>query len=144
MIIPDVNLLIYAYNRGDENHPAAKKWWEKCLNDKIPIGLCWVVIGGFLRIITHQRLTVRPMSLEQACGYAEEWLRQSHVFIIHPGENFVATYFSLLKNSHASGNLTTDAHLAALAIEYQAELHSHDADFARFPGLRWINPLTVK
>jgi toxin-antitoxin system PIN domain toxin len=143
MIIPDTNLLIYAHHDFSPHHPAAKAWWADCLNNTTVIGLPWLVILGFLRLSTNRGFLQKPMKVELACDIVEYWLQFSQVSIISPGWRFRETFLQLLKTTGCAGNLTTDTFLAALAIEYQAELHSHDADFARFSGLRWINPLTV-
>jgi toxin-antitoxin system PIN domain toxin len=143
MIIPDVNLLIYTYNQASPHYPSARNWWENCMQQEAAIGLSWLVIAGFIRLMTSRYTLKQPASLEFACATVENWLQQPNVRVLNPGENFVKTYLRLLRLTGSGGNLTTDAFLAALAIEYQAELHSRDADFARFPGLRWINPLTV-
>ena len=142
MIVPDVNLLVHAYNSGSPDHDRAREWWEDALSDPAPVGLPWVVILGFIRITTHPRVLGNPLTPDAACGHAESWLAQPNALLIHPGERHATVLISLLKHLGSAGNLTTDAHLAALAIEHQAELHSSDADFARFPGLRWRNPLS--
>ncbi|MDH5761113.1 MAG: type II toxin-antitoxin system VapC family toxin [Gemmatimonadota bacterium] len=141
MILPDVNLLVHAYNSGSPAHAEARAWWERALGEPEPVGLAWTVVLGYVRIATHPRILTNPLSPDVACGHAESWLRQPQVALIHPGDRHAGILFHLLRNLGTAGNLTTDAHLAALAMEHQAELHSTDADFARFPGLRWRNPL---
>jgi hypothetical protein len=141
VIVPDVNLLVHAYNSGSPVHARARSWWERSLGDPAPVGLAWVVILGFIRITTHPRILAHPLSATHACGHAEAWLRQPQVLLLHPGERHASILFDLLRGLGTAGNLTTDAHLAALAIEHQVELNSTDADFARFPGLSWRNPI---
>jgi hypothetical protein len=141
MIVPDVNLLLHAYNAESPAHDAARAWWEGLLNGARPVGLAWAVVLGFLRIATHREILARPLPVVRACGHTRAWLAQPQVAILHPGTRHAAILFDLLERLGTAGNLTTDAHLAALAIEHQAELHSTDADFVRFPGLRWTNPL---
>ena len=141
MIIPDINLLIHAYNAESPVHGAARKWWEDLLNGTRPVGLAWVTVLGFLRIATHRQILGRPMPVVAACGRARVWLARPYVSVLHPGDRHAEVLFGLLQAVGTGGNLTTDAHLAALAIEHQAELHSTDADFGRFPGVRWVNPL---
>lgn len=141
MIIPDINLLVYAYNTEDPSHAQAKRWWEELLNGTDPIGLPWVTITGFLRLVTHPRVLVDPMSVGQATEQVRAWLDCPSVLTVEPGKKFSAIFLGLLDEAGTAGNLTTDAYLAALAIEHQAELHSNDADFSRFKGLRWRNPL---
>ena len=141
MIVPDVNLLIYAHNDRASQHREALTWWEGCLNGETPIGLSWMAIGGFLRLMTHARVLANPMRIETATTLVRAWLVQPPVMILQPRENFPKFYLRYLDELGTGGNLTTDAHLAALAMEHQAELHSNDSDFSRFSGLRWKNPL---
>lgn len=141
MILPDVNLLLHAYNSESPVHPAARDWWEGLLNGTRPVGLAWAAILGFIRIGTHRQILTNPMPVTTACAHARAWLSRPYVSIIEPGDRHAEILFGLLESLGTAGNLTTDAHLAALAIEHQAELHSTDADFARFSGLRWINPV---
>lgn len=141
MIVPDVNVLVHAYNTDSPVHEAARTWWEDTLSDPAPVGLAWAVILGFLRITTHRQILRHPLPVDKSCSHAESWLAQPQVTLLHPGERHASVLFDLLRRLGSAGNLTTDAHLAALAIEHQAELNSTDADFARFPGLRWRNPL---
>lgn len=141
MIIPDVNLLVHAYNRESAVHTAARAWWEGLMNGTRPVGLPWVGILGFIRITTHRQILHNPLPVSTACAHARAWLARPYVSILHPGDRHGEMLFGLLDSLGTAGNLTTDAHLAALAIEHQAELHSTDADFRRFPGLRWTNPL---
>ena len=141
MIVPDVNLLIHAYDRESRVHAAARAWWEGLLNGTRPVGLAWVAILGFIRISTHRQILARPLPVADVCGRARPWLARPCVTILHPGERHAETLFGLLEAVGSAANLTTDAHLAALAIDHPAELHSTDADFRRFPGLRWVNPV---
>jgi toxin-antitoxin system PIN domain toxin len=141
VILPDVNLLVHAYNRDSKLHASARGWWEGLLNGTRPVGLAWVAVLGFIRIATHRQILGNPMPVAQACAHARAWLAQPYVGILDPGDRHAEVLFGLLESLGTAGNLTTDAHLAALAVEHQAELHSTDADFARFPGLRWKNPL---
>lgn len=141
MIVPDINLLVYAYNAEDSSHALAKNWWEELLNGTAPVGLPWVTITGFLRLVTHPRVLADPMPVSCATEHVRAWLEQPPVLIIEQGKKFPGIFLSLLDESGTAGNLTTDSYLAALAIEHQAELHSNDPDFSRFKGLRWRNPL---
>ncbi|HXO26215.1 MAG TPA: type II toxin-antitoxin system VapC family toxin [Thermoanaerobaculia bacterium] len=141
MIIPDLNLLIYAYNDDAPEHSRAKAWWESCLSDIRPVGLPWVVMLGYVRLITGRVAMADPFSAEDAIGHVRSWLERPQVEILTPGPRHLDLVDSLLRDAQASGSLAVDAHLAALAIEHRAELHSNDADFSRFPGLKWINPL---
>jgi toxin-antitoxin system PIN domain toxin len=104
----------------------------------------WIAILGFIRVMTHRQILENPMHTGDAIRRVRSWLDHPHVQILTPGDQHAEILFDLLAHVGAAGNLTTDAHLAALAIEYQAELVSNDADFSRFPGLRWFNPLQLK
>jgi uncharacterized protein len=141
MILTDVNPLLNAYNRDFPDHAAARKWWEGVVNDQGSIGLAWVTILGFIRIMTNPRAMLNPMPVGDAVAAAKSWLDLPNVDLVEPGPRHAEILFRLLREVGVAGNLTTDAHLAALAIEHQARLASTDTDFARFPGLRWFNPL---
>ena len=141
MIIPDINLLLHAHNSAYRRHRAAREWWETLLNGTGSVGLPWVSILGFIRVATHPKILENPLDLSGACTRIRSWLARPQTILIHPGVRHADILFELLAAVGRGGNLTTDAHLAALAIEHQAELHSTDADMARFPGLRWVNPL---
>lgn len=141
MILPDLNLLIHAYNRDSPVHDPAREWWETTMNDPAPVGLAWVAVLGFIRISTHRTILTNPLPVESACDHARSWLAQPQVTVVHPGDRHAEILFDLLRATGTAGNLTSDAHLAALAIEYQAVLHTTDADFSRFSGLRWRNPV---
>lgn len=141
MILPDINVLIHAYNQDSPRHAAARIWWERTLRSPRPVGLAWVVILGFIRLMTSRTVMENPMRPVEAIRRVRGWLTRPRVEILSPGEGHAEILFGLLEETGVAGSLTTDAHLAALAIEYQAELASTDADFARFRGLRWFNPL---
>jgi toxin-antitoxin system PIN domain toxin len=140
LIIPDVNILLHAYNRDSEVHSPISAWWESELASPRPIGLAWISILGFLRIGTNPRLSKDPMGVSQAIRHAKSWLAQPNVEVVSPGNRHADILFGLLESAGVAGNLTTDAHLAALAIEHGAQLASTDNDFARFSKLRWFNP----
>ncbi|HEV2201369.1 MAG TPA: TA system VapC family ribonuclease toxin [Bryobacteraceae bacterium] len=145
MTIPDVNVLVHAYNSDFPGHPAAKRWWEQALNGgRSSVGLSWASILGFLRIATSRVALTKPLPVSGAVGIARSWLGQAAVEVIVPGEGHGEIVFRLLEEIGAAGNLTTDAHLAALALEYRAEIATTDADFARFPGVAWFNPVSGK
>lgn len=141
MTLPDINLLLHAYNTRSSLHSVAREWWEDLLNSTRPVGLAWVGILGFIRLTTQRQVLATPLPVAVACGHARAWFARPYVTMLEPGARHAEILFSLLESLGTAGNLTTDAHLAALAIEHQAELHSTDADFSRFPGLRWVNPL---
>lgn len=141
MIVPDVNLLVYAYNDGAPLHEAARRWWEGLVNGSERVGVPWAVSTGFVRLMTHSRVLTAPIPAADAVGLVRDWFRYAHVAPINPGADHLTHVQRGLDACGVGGDLVTDAHIAALAIEHQAEVHSNDADFARFPGLRWRNPL---
>lgn len=137
MIVPDVNVLVYAYNADAARHQVARQWWEYAINSRGAVGLPWISALGFIRLMTHPRVGANPLSAVQAIEHVRSWLARPNVRVLTPGERHAEILFGLLETVGVAGNLTTDAHLAALAIEYHAELVSTDTDFARFPKLRW-------
>ena len=141
MIVPDINLLVYAYNNDAPKHDAARTWWESLVNGTETVGLSWLVITGFIRLMTNPRAVVHYVTLAQAVDYVQDWLACEHIVLINPGPTHLALLRQNLDAAGAGGNLVPDAHIAALAMEYAAEAHTGDADFGRFPGLRWRNPL---
>ncbi len=141
MIVPDINLLIYAHNDQAPQHQRARAWWEGALNGDRIVGLPRISISGFIRLMTHPRVLNRPLGVDETIAFVRSWLAQPPVRILDPGSQFERLFLGYLAGLGSAGNLTTDAQLAALAVEHQAELHSCDTDFARFPGLRWVNPL---
>lgn len=141
MIVPDVNLLVYAVNADAPNHRGAKSWLESVLSGGETIGLTWSVLLAFLRLTTRGGIFTNPLSVEQAWEIIDAWTAQPTVSILEPGPRHLQVVRELLLPLDAGGNLTSDAHLAAVALEHRAELCSADNDFSRFPGLRWRNPL---
>ena len=140
MILPDVNILIHAHNDRALHHQVVRAWWEQTLTLPRPVGLSWMTILGFLRIVTSPGTLVTPLPPEGALRRVRSWLAAPSVQILTPGEKHAEILFGLIESVGVAGKLTTDAHLAALAIEYRAEVASTDTDFARFRGLRWFNP----
>ena len=141
MKLIDLNLLLYAVNSDSAHHLKARAWLEDTLSGEEPVGLPWVVLLGFLRISTNPRILSRPLSALRAMEIIDGWLALPCVRTLAPLEDHWRLVRSLLTGSGTAGNLTTDAHLAAIAIENGCELCSTDTDFQRFSGLRWINPL---
>lgn len=141
MILPDVNLLVYAYDATSKDHPKAKQWWEDQLNGSQMIGLSWVGVLGCIRLLTNPRIFKNPYSPPEILDIVGVWLGQPHVKIVHPADQHFNRLADLIRQVGTAGNLTTDAHLAALAIERGLILQTTDADFARFSGLKWNNPL---
>jgi len=141
MKVVDINLLIYAINKDTPHHPTAKKWLEESLSSDEPFGFAWIVILGFLRIVTSGRIMPRPLSSETAIEIVDEWLSQPLAVLIVPTDRHWSILKELILPLGTAANLTSDAHLAALAIEHGARLYSTDNDFSRFPNLRWTNPI---
>lgn len=141
MILLDANLLIYAVNQDAPLHRRAKPWLEAAMSGQETVGFSWIVVLAFLRLTTRTGLFRRPLKVESALDIVASWLDQTSATIVHPGPRHLPILRELLRPLGTGGNLTSDAHLAALAIEHGAELCSSDADFARFGGLQWRNPL---
>ena len=117
------------------------RWWEGLVNGVEKTGVPWVVSAGFVRLMTHPRVLVRPATPAEAVDYVREWFRFPHVIPINPGADHLVHFRRNLVAAGVRANLVTDSHIAAVAVEYQAGVHSNDTDFSRFPGLRWRNPL---
>ncbi len=141
MKIVDANLLLYATDARSPRHEAARAWLERQLSGGETFAFTWIVLLAFLRLSTNPHVFVRPLSPDRAFDVLDRWLGQPCVVIVHPGDRHPAVVRQLLRPLGTAGNLVNDAHLAALAVEHGAELNSCDADFSRFSGLRWINPL---
>jgi toxin-antitoxin system PIN domain toxin len=141
VIIVDANLLIYAVNRDAPQHEAAKAWLEQVISGRETVALPWNVLLAFLRLTTRPGLFRRPLSVATALDLIGSWLERESVTLIHPGPRHYQVLRDLLLDRGTGGNLTSDAHLAALAIEHGAQLYSLDGDFSRFPRLDWRNPL---
>jgi toxin-antitoxin system PIN domain toxin len=141
MMLVDANLLIYAVNRDAPLHLAARHWWEQVLSDAQMIGIPWVSALAFVRITTNPRIFPMPLSVGQALAYIDEWLTQPVAKFVAPGDRHWEILRNLLLQNGAAGNLVTDAHIAALALEQGYGIYSCDNDFKRFAGIRHINPL---
>ena len=141
MIVPDLNLLIYAYNDDAPLYASARSWWEGLMNGTERVGTPWVVAAGFVRLMTQPNVLNDPFTPDEAIDTVEEWFRLPHVAPLNPGTEHLRLMRGAVAAAGVGGDLVTDAHIAALAMEYQAEVHTNDADFGRFPGLRWRNPL---
>lgn len=142
MKLPDLNLLIYAVDRRAPAHTVALRWWNDLLSGGETIALSWVVLLGFLRLTTNPRIMQSPLVADEALDYIDRWLAHPVTTVVEPTPRHSRLLRDLLRDAGTAGNLVPDAHLAALAIEHGAELCSADHDFGRFPGLRWIDPLT--
>ena len=142
MIVFDANLLIYAYDSGATQHQRARAWVEETFSGVEMLGLPWQAIAAFLRFMTNRRLPGSRLSLEQASQIVDLWLNQANVRALVPGDQHWPLLRRMFIEGQASGPLVSDAIIAALTIEYGGVLHTTDRDFARFPGLRWKNPLS--
>lgn len=141
MILVDANLLIYSIDQGSVHHEKAHAWVTQILSDTAPVGLAWIAVLAFLRITTIARLMRNPLSPERAIAYVDSWLAIPHVSLVLPGEQHWPILRSLLQVSGTSGNRTSDAHLAALAIEHGYTVFTADSDFSKFAGVSVVNPL---
>lgn len=141
MNIVDLNVLLYAVNRSSPHHAVARSWWENAHRSDEPIGLAWIVLSGFVRLSTRSGVFPKPLTVEEACGRVDRWLCSPATRLVVETEEHWRHLKRLLSELGAAGNLTTDAHLAALAIGHGATLVSCDTDFARFSELRWFNPI---
>ena len=141
MILVDANVLLYAEDSLSPYHDKARQWWDAQLSERSPVCLCWTVLTAFIRIGTNRRVFERPLSLKEAIHLVQSWVDQPCTRLIYPTEQHWQVLQELLEQGQAVGNLVTDAHLAALAIEHGCQLYSTDSDFARFPKLKWSNPL---
>lgn len=141
MHIVDVNLLIHAVNRNAPEHANALSWLEGEINSGREIGMPWVALLGFIRLSINPKVLTQPLTLEQALDQVMEWLSLPNVLVPSPGIKHLTFFSAACRAVNATHNLITDAHLAALANENGAVMASADADFSRFPGLHWINPL---
>lgn len=141
MKLVDANLLLYAVNLAAPLHAKAKRWFENLMSGTESVGFEWTVLLAFLRLSTRPPVFPRPLRLDEAFDHVDFWLAQPCAMVVYPTERHTAILKEMLGPLGTAGNLTSDAHLAAVAREHGAELCSCDGDFARFPGVRWTNPL---
>lgn len=141
MIVLDANILLYAYDTASPQHAKARAWIEQAFSGLDPIGLPWQTTSAFLRIMTNPRLPGNRFTLEEAVQVVDSWFGQPNSRPLAPGDDHWPLFRQMIVEGQAPGPLVSDAHLAALTIEYGGVLHTTDRDFARFPGLRWTNPL---
>lgn len=141
MKLTDVNLLLYAVDSAAPRHAAARRWLETELSGSETFAFSWSVLLAFLRLSTSSRVFESPLKVSEAFDLVDNWTAQPNTTVVHPTERHSALLHELLEPFGSAGNLVSDAHLAALSIEHGAELCSSDADFSRFSGVRWRNPL---
>lgn len=136
MILPDVNLLVYAVDETSPFNERSKDWWDETLSSTMIVGLCYPAILGFVRLVTHRRVFESPLTVAEAIAYVGDWLAQPNTTVVVPTNRHWPVLEAMLRASGVGANLTTDAHIAALAIEHGYTVYSNDADFGRFDGLR--------
>lgn len=142
MIVPDANLLLYAYDADSPFHSTAREWWAGCLSGSEPVGLTHAVLLAFLRISTSARIYEHPLTLGEAANHVQSWLNRGVTRILLADSHHIDRVVQLLQAAGSVGsNLVTDAQIAALAIDYKAEVHTADRDFLRFPALTCRFPL---
>lgn len=141
MILVDANILIYAHSANFAEHAVAREWLDKQINGAARVGLPWPSLSAFLRITTNPRMFPRPNPMAKAWEQVLDWLACDTVWTPQPTERHATVLGTLLTQAGVHGNLVSDAHLAALAIEHGLTLCSADHDFARFANLKWVNPL---
>jgi uncharacterized protein len=141
VIVLDANILLYGYDSASSQHGKARRWIERTFSNATPIGLPWQTVAAFLRIMTNPRLPGERFTLEEAVQVVEQWFEQPNIRFLGPGEDHWPLLRQMVVEGQAQGPLISDAQLAALTLEHGGVLHTTDRDFARFPGLRWVNPL---
>ena len=141
MIVPDINMLIYAHNPEVPEHGVAQRWWQGLLHGNESVGIPWAVATGFVRVISIPGVMSSSVSPADAAYSVADWFGHDHITPINPGDGHMRIFQENLAVAGSGTKLVSDAHIAALAMEYDAELHTNDSDFARFPGLCWQNPL---
>jgi toxin-antitoxin system PIN domain toxin len=144
VILVDANLLIYAHTDASKDHEAAREWLDAQLNGTAPVGLPWPSLLAFLRVMTNPRIVLHYEPMADAWAQVQTWLGCENVWIPQPTDRHAEILGQMVRGSGVSANLVPDAHLAALALEHGLTLCSADGDFARFPGLRWLNPLAPR
>jgi uncharacterized protein len=141
MIIPDANLLIYAHDEAAPLHAKARAWWESALGGVEPVGLVWVVVLAFTRLLTHPTISQNPLSVAEVREMVERWMGCPSVRLLGLSDQALPRFFDLLETAGGGGNLSTDALIALHAMEHSATVFSNDRDFDRFPAIKRVNPL---
>jgi uncharacterized protein len=136
VVVIDANVLLYAVDTASTHHQRSLAWLERALGGAEAVAFAWVVLLAFIRIGTSPTILPNAMSVDEATGQVQTWLGAAAAVVVEPTTRHADLLRGLLVETGAAGNLTTDAHLAALAIEHGADIVSFDRDFARFPGIR--------
>ena len=140
MKIVDINVLLYAVNKDTPHHEACRNWLEDALTSEDPLGFAWAVVLGFLRIVTNGRIMPHPLDSGTAIKLVDEWLMQPAAIIVQPTDRHWFVLKEIFAHLGTAANMTSDAHIAALAVEHGARLYSTDNDFSRIPIVRWTSP----
>lgn len=140
MNLVDANVLIYAVNRADPKHEHAREWLDGALGSRETVGFAWITLLAFLRLTTRAGLFPRPLPVPAALAQMKAWLAQPNSLIVEPTARHLELMDGLLAHTGAGGNLVSDCHLAALALEHNATVITYDYDFGRFQGVRWQPP----
>ncbi len=141
MTLVDTNVLVYAVDESSLHHDVARRWLERQLSGTETVAFAWNALLGFVRLVTNPRIFARPLSVQEALDVVDAWLSQPVATVVAPTGRHAAVLRDLLGPLGTAGNLTSDAHLAALAIEHGASICSTDRDFARFPGIELVHPV---
>jgi toxin-antitoxin system PIN domain toxin len=141
MVLPDINVLVYAHRADAPNHGAYRHWLEDTINSDLAYGMADIVLSGFLRVVTHPRIFDPPTEMTVALAFANQVRNQPNCVLVTPGRRHWNIFTSLCEQARVKGNLVPDAYLAALAIESGCEWITTDRDFSRFPDLKWRHPL---
>lgn len=141
MVLPDVNVLVYAHREDTPQHPGCRRWVEDMINGDEAFGLSELVLSGFVRVATHPGVFVKPSRLADALAFTEQLRSRPNCIPVAPGQRHWEIFRALCDDAAAKGNLVADAYLAAMAIESGCEWVTSDRDFSRFKGLRWRHPL---
>ena len=142
MVLPDVNVLVYAHREDSAQHAGCREWVEAVINGNEAFGLSELVLSGFLRVVTHPKIFAKPSPLSDALEFTEQLRSRPNGIPVAPGPRHWDIFRALCIQAGAKGNLVPDAYLAAMAIESGCEWISTDRDFSRFKDLRWRHPLT--
>lgn len=140
MKLVDANVLIYAVNASAPHHVASRRWLDSALSGGAPVGFAWLALVAFVRLVTNPTIFPSAMQTETAMDYVDAWLHAGPASILQPGQRHPVLMRRMLEHAGSGGNLTNDAHLAALAVEHRATVVTFDDDFTRFPGVRSERP----